>query len=163
MSPSTISETKYAKKVKALEDSITKALAKVDAQKAQASSAKLSTAIQIGSTILGALLGRKTGGILGAATLVKGSTVSSASRAWKEGQDVDAAAAEVAKLKLDYEELGRQIEAEVKTIQESYEPNLIKLELSRITPLKKNITLPRAGILWMPYERAGGSLRPAWS
>ncbi len=154
---------KYAKKVKALEDSITKALAKVDAQKAQASSAKLSTAIQIGSTILGALLGRKTGGILGAATLVKGSTVSSASRAWKEGQDVDAAAAEVAKLKLDYEELGRQIEAEVKTIQESYEPNLIKLELSRITPLKKNITLPRAGILWMPYERAGGSLRPAWS
>lgn len=156
-------KTKLGKKVKDLEDDLTKAMSKVEAQKAQANSAKLNTAIQIGSTLLGALFGRKTSGIAGAASLIKGSTVTSASRAWKEGQDVGAAQAEFDKLKMDYDALNKQLEDDVKALQDKYDPAALALETTKLSPLKKNITNTAIGILWMPYERAGGSLKQAWS
>ena len=154
--------TKLGKKVKDLEDDITKAMSKVEAQKSQANSAKLSTAIQIGTSLLGAFLGRKSSGLAGAASLIKGTTVNSASRAWKEGQDVDAAQAELSKLKMDYDALNKQLEDEVKALQDKYDPAALALETTKLTPLKKNITVSATGILWMPYERAGGSLKQAW-
>jgi hypothetical protein len=156
-------KVKLAKKTKSIEDSMTKAMAKVDAQKAQASSAKLSTAIQIGSSLLGALFGRKTGGLLGAASVVKGTTVTSASRAWKESQDVAAAETELERMKVEYEALNKQCEEEVQKIKDQFDPAALALETFKLTPMKKNISIAATGILWMPYERAGGSLRPAWS
>jgi len=156
-------KAKLGKKVKSLEDSMTKAMAKVDAQKAQASSAKLNTAIQIGSSLLGALLGRKSGGLLGAASLVKGTTVTSASRAWKEGQDVAAAETELERMKIEYEAINKQCEEEVQKLKDQYDPATLALETFKLSPVKKNISNTATGILWLPYERVGGSMRQAWS
>jgi len=142
---------------------MTKAMAKVDAQKAQASSAKLNTAIQIGSSLLGALLGRKSGGLLGAASLVKGTTVTSASRAWKEGQDVAAAETELERMKIEYEAINKQCEEEVQKLKDQYDPATLALETFKLSPVKKNISNTATGILWLPYERVGGSMRQAWS
>ncbi len=153
---------KYGKKLKSLEDAITKALGRVEAQKAQASSAKLSTAIQIGSSLLGALLGRKSG-VSGAASMIKGSTVTSASRAWRESQDVAAAETELEKLKADYDALNKELEEEAKKLQDKYDPAGLALETTKLTPQKKNISTTATGILWLPYERVGGSLKQAWA
>jgi hypothetical protein len=155
-------KAKYGKKIKGMEDAMTKAMTKVDAQKAQATSAKLSTAMQIGGTLLGALFGRKSG-VAGAAALIKGTTVNSASRAWKESQDVSAAEAELEKMKLDYDALNKELEGEVQKLQDKYDPAALTLETTKLTPQKKNISTTATGILWLPYERVGSSLKQAWA
>jgi hypothetical protein len=154
-------KTKYGKKLKDMEDDMTKALAKIDAQKAQASSAKLSTAVQIGTSLLGALFGNKSG-LAGAASMLKSTTVNSASRAWKESQDVGAAQTAFEKEKLDYDAMNKELEVEVKTLQDKYDPAALTLETTKLTPLKKNISTTATGILWLPYERVGSSLKQAW-
>jgi len=51
---------KYEKKIKTLEDRIARAMDEVAEQQSQASSAKMDTAMRIGSSILGAVLGRRS-------------------------------------------------------------------------------------------------------
>lgn len=134
--------TKTAKSMKSLQDKAEKASAKIDAQQAQASSAKLGAAVQIGGSILGAIFGRKT-------SLVKASTISSASRAWKEGQDVKAAENELESVKADIAELEKQVADETQKIRDQYDPAVLTLEAFKLTPVKKNIQVTATGILWL--------------
>lgn len=133
---------KTAKSMKALEDKANKAAAKVDAQKAQSTSAKLSTAAQIGGSILGAIFGRKT-------NLIKASTITSASRMWREGQDVKAAEGELDSLKADMTALEQQIADETQKIRDQYDPATLTFETFKLTPVKKNIQVTATGILWL--------------
>ena len=134
--------TKTAKSMKSLQDKAEKAASKVEVQQAQASSAKLSTAVEIGSTILGAFFGRKT-------NLVKASTISSASRAWKEGADVKAAEHELESVKADIAELEKQIADDTQKIRDQYDPATLVFETCKLSPLKKNIQVTATGILWL--------------
>ncbi|MFC5458128.1 ATP-binding protein [Prosthecobacter fluviatilis] len=134
--------TKTAKTMKSLQDKAEKAASKVDVQQAQASSAKLSTAVQIGGSILGAIFGRKT-------SMVKASTVSSASRAWKEGQDVKAAERELESIKADMAALEKQIADDTQKIRDQYDPATLAFEIFKLTPVKKNIQVTATGILWL--------------
>jgi len=133
---------KTAKSMKALEDKANKAAAKVDAQKAQSTSAKLSTAAQIGGSILGAIFGRKT-------NLIKASTITSASRMWREGQDVKAAEGELDSLKAEMTALEQQIADETQKIRDQYDPATLTFETFKLTPVKKNIQVTATGILWL--------------
>lgn len=133
---------KMAKSMKSLEDKAAKASAKVDAQKAQSTSAKLSTVAQIGGSLLSAFFGRKS-------SLVKASTISSASRMWREGQDVKAAEGELEALKADIAALEQQIADETQKIRDQYDPTTLTLESFKLSPVKKNIQVTATGILWM--------------
>ncbi len=133
---------KTAKTMKSLQDKAEKASAKIDAQKAQSTSAKLSTAAQIGGSLLGMLMGRKT-------SVVKASTVSSASRMWKEGQDVKAAENELESVKADIAALEQQVADETQKIRDQYDPAALTLETVKLTPVKKNIQVTATGILWL--------------
>ena len=104
--------------------------------------AKLGAAVQIGGSILGAIFGRKT-------SLVKASTISSASRAWKEGQDVKAAENELESVKADIAELEKQVADETQKIRDQYDPAVLTLEAFKLTPVKKNIQVTATGILWL--------------
>ncbi len=152
---------KTGKTIKSLEDKMTKALDKMEAEKAQANSARLQSVMQIGGSILGALLGRKSGlGAIGA--IAKSSTISSASRAWKEGGDVASAEGELDRLKTEYEEVHKEVEDQTQKIRDQYDPVTLVVETQKLTPVKKNIQPIATGILWLPYERQGESLRKAW-
>ncbi|WP_395718671.1 helicase HerA domain-containing protein [Prosthecobacter sp.] len=133
---------KTAKTMKSLQDKAEKASAKIDAQKAQSTSAKLSTAAQIGGSLLGMLMGRKT-------SVVKASTISSASRVWKEGQDVKAAEDELESIKADITALEQQVADETQKIRDQYDPATLTLETFKLTPMKKNIQVTATGILWL--------------
>jgi len=153
---------KAAKTVKSLEDKATKAQLKVDTQKQQASSAKLSAAVSIGSSILGAFFGRKSKmGAVG--SLMKGSTVTSASRVMREGQEAAAAEAELASLQQDMAELNKTVETEIQKLRDQYDPTTLVLETFKLTPTKTRIQPDAIGILWLPHERVGGELRKGWS
>ncbi|MDB6006453.1 MAG: uncharacterized protein JWR15_3440, partial [Prosthecobacter sp.] len=134
--------TKTAKAMKSLQDKAEKAASKVDVQQAQSSGAKLSAAVQIGGSILGAIFGRKT-------SLVKASTISSASRAWKEGADVKAAEHELDSLKADIAELEKQIADDTQKIRDQYDPATLTFEPFKLSPAKKNIQVTATGILWL--------------
>jgi hypothetical protein len=153
---------KYGKKVKDLETKAAKAMDKLEVQKAQASSAKLQTAVSIGTSILGALFGRKSG--IGAATsVVRGSSVSSVSRAWKESREAGAAEGDLERIKVEMGDVEKQVEDETQKIRDQYEPTTLVLETVKLTPVKKNIQPTATGILWLPHERVGEKeMRQAW-
>ncbi len=147
---------KYEKKIKTIEDRIGRAMDEVAEQKAQASSAKMDTAMRIGSTILSAVLGR-------AISRRSSSAMSGASRAWKESRDVARAEEKVADLQKDLAEIERECEAEVEELKEAMDPMNEKLETIRLTPYKKNCDARAVGIVWMPYRvQTQPTLGAAW-
>jgi hypothetical protein len=152
-------KAKSAKSVKALEAKVIKALDKVETQKAQASSAKMSTFMKVGSSILGALLGGRKSGL---ASVASSTTVTGVSKAWQQSKEADAAEAELERLKVEMAELEAQTEEAVQKVKDQYEPDQLVLEKARITPLKKNIQPQATGILWLPHEEVRGELRAAW-
>lgn len=153
---------KTTKTLKSIEDKAIKAQVKVDAQKAQANSAKLSAAVSIGTSILGAFLGRKSGiGAIG--SMMKGSTITSASRVMREGQEAAAAEAELTRFQQDMADLNKTLEDETQKIRDQFDPTTLALETFKLTPTKNKIQPDAIGILWLPHERAGGELKKAWS
>jgi hypothetical protein len=153
---------KTARAVKSLEDKVAKARVKVDTQKSQASNAKISAAVNIGTSILGAFFGRKSG--LGAVgSLMKGSNVTSATRVMREDQEAAAAEAQLNALDEDMAELNRTLEDETRKIREQFDPTTLMLETCKLTPAKNKIQADTIGILWLPHERVGGELRKAWA
>jgi len=135
----------YAKKIETIEDRIGRAMDTVAEQQAQASSAKMDTAMKIGSTILGAVLGR------GISTKSR-SAMSGASRAWKEGRDVARAQEKVEDYEDDLKDLERECEEEIEKLKEAMDPMNEKLETLSLSPLKKNCSAKSVGIVWMPYR-----------
>ncbi|SKB02256.1 AAA-like domain-containing protein [Prosthecobacter debontii] len=149
---------KTAKALKSLQEKAIKAQVKVDTQKSQATSAKLSTAMSIGSSLLGAFFGRK-GGI---ASVAKASTVNSAARVMREHQEAAAAEAELGRIQADIADLEKQLADETQRIRDQYDPAVLVFETTRLTPVKSKIQPTAIGILWLPHERVGGELRKAW-
>lgn len=139
---------KAAKATQSLEAKAVKASAKVETQKAQASSATMSTVVSVGSSILGALLGRKSG-IGAAASLIKGSTVTSATRVMKERREAAAAEGELEALQAEMAELEKQLADDTQKIRDQYDPAALTLETVKLTPVKKNIQVTATGILWL--------------
>jgi hypothetical protein len=152
---------KSAKTAKTLQEKITKIYDKMEAEKAQASSAKLKTVMAIGGSILGALFGRKSG-VSAVGSLIKGTTVTAASQAWKEGKDVAATEADLDRLKLEYDQLNKELEDQVQKIRDQYDPSTLSVETQKVTPKKKDIQPTQVGILWLPHERSGEKLRKAY-
>lgn len=138
---------KTAKATQSLEARAVKANAKVETQKAQASSATMSTVVSIGSSILGAFLGRKSG-IGAAASLIKGSTVNSAGRAMRERREAAAAEGELEAIQAEVAELEKQLADDTQKIRDQYDPATLTLETVKLTPVKKNIQVTITGILW---------------
>lgn len=148
----------YAKKVARVESKLETAMRKVDEQKSQASSAKLKTAVSIGSTILGALFGRKS-----VSRTSLGSSSSSATRAWKEGRDVKIAEEQAEELQKEIEQIEEELRREVEDIRSKIDPMTENLETVKIKPLKKNIALKAIGLAWLPYYRVSEfELKAAW-
>jgi hypothetical protein len=137
---------KSAKTAKTLEEKAEKAQAKVDEQNSQATSAKLQAAVQIGSSLLGAFLGRKSS----ISSVFKSTSISSASRVMKESRDASSAKAELANYQEDLKVLEQEISDQTQKIRDQFDLTNLKLISETIIPLKKNIIIDAVGILWIP-------------
>jgi hypothetical protein len=147
---------KHGRTAKSLEERVLRAQAKVETQKGQASDAKLSGAVRLGTSILGAFFGRRRG-----MTAIS-SGVTSASRMMRESREVAAAEADLQRLEEEQQQLEKTLESELAQIREQYETSNLALESVKLSPLKKNIDVAAVGILWLPHERLNQELRPAW-
>ena len=138
-----------------------KAQATMEREAAQARSAKITTVVNIGQTILGALFGRKA---LSRTTISKTSTAArSAGRAFEQHGDVSRAGAKLEDIEGEMVALKNRMDHEMETIRLAADPDQLQFTKAPIRALKKNIAINAFGLAWLPYYQTGtGSLEPAW-
>ncbi len=137
---------RYAKKLDRLEAKIKKAEEKVEREEAQASGKRLDTAIDIGTTVLGAFLGRRrsiTTTVRRAASAGRRGT-----QAAKERRDVQRAEAALEELQEEFQALEAEFQTELQTLQ-SAAPTL-EINAVQVRPRKADIQVLRFALAWVP-------------
>ena len=138
---------KYAPKVAALQEKLRRAEHAVGREEEQASAQKTQTAISIGTTVLGALFGRKT---LSTSTLGRATTAARGmSRASKEAQDIARAKEHVAAVKSQLEELEATVQSEVAGIEATYHPATEPLEPVSLKPKRTGVHVQLVALVWV--------------
>jgi hypothetical protein len=152
---------KYEPKFAALRERLRRAEQAVDREAEQARQSKVQTAISFGSTVLGALLGRKTmsaGNIGRAATAARG-----VGRSMKESQDVARAGETAAAVRQQMADLEAQFEADVRALDARFDPAAEALDTVGIRVKKSDVTARLVALAWAPYWHAPGrEPAPAW-
>ncbi|MFY9571124.1 MAG: ATP-binding protein [Blastocatellia bacterium] len=153
---------KYAPKMGALQERIRRAEQAVERESAQASQQKLQTAISFGSTLLGALLGRKAVsiGTMGrAATAARG-----VSRSMKEKEDIGRAQESVESLQGQLADLEAQLQSEIQVLESKVDAQSEPLESIPIKAKKANISVQVVALAWTPFWKDNaGTENPAWN
>jgi Helicase HerA, central domain len=142
--------TKYAPKLVALQERIRKAQQKVSKEQSQSSEKMMQAALSFGSSILGALTGRK---LASAANVNRAATaMRAAGRIGREKQDVALAEESVQALEQQFSDLEAQVQTETEELQESVSPEKLPLEQIEIKPRKADIAVSQVGLAWFPWS-----------
>ncbi len=139
---------KYERRTKSIEGRILRAEEKIEREKSQSSQVKFQTAISIGSTILGALFGRKA---ISTTTISKaGTAMKSAGRAMKESGDVSRAKDGLEAHNQDLIDLQDKLQDELNVLQDQFDLSIEQLETVKIRPQKSNISVKLFNFVWIP-------------
>jgi hypothetical protein len=138
----------YAPKLTRLQERIRKAEARVGRERSEYDQHKLQTAVSLGSTVLGALLGRKAVSMstIGRAT----TTARGVGRAAKQKGDIERARRDLEALQEQLHELERQFQEDATRLQDLDEGSFEIVE-KQIRPRKSDITVRRVALAWLPY------------
>jgi hypothetical protein len=152
---------KYAPKIATLNERLRRAEQAVEREAGQARSAKMSTVLSFGSTLLGAFLGRKT---LSATNISKAATaMKGVGRSVEQSRDVARAGETVEAIRQQLADLDTQFQAETAAIEGGYDPASESLETIELQPSKTNINVKLVALAWAPHIRdASGQLIPAY-
>jgi hypothetical protein len=151
---------KYAAKVATLEERKRRAEQNVQVQQQQATASKWSTAMSFGTTILGALLGRRkvSSGNLGrAATSMRG-----VGRTMKESSDVGRAEETVGAIDQQIADLNAQLKSEVDALHSRFDPTSEPMETIALRPRKTDINIRTLALAWVPFWNGDSGDAPAW-
>jgi hypothetical protein len=151
---------KYAPKIAALEERLRRVQQTEAREREQVGQQGVQTAISIGASILGAVLGRKT---VSASNIGRATTAArGASRVLKERQDVARAQETVTAVQQAKSELEAELQSEVAALEARGES--AELEPVAVRPKKTDVRVRLCALVWTPYWRdAAGTLTPAWS
>jgi hypothetical protein len=146
-------QQKYAPKVAALQDKVRRATSVVEREQGQASDQKIQSVMSIGSSLLGALLGRK---ILSSTNIGRASTAARGlGRVQKEADDVKRAEANVQACRQQLADLEAELQAELAALDAAGDAGTDPLDRVAIKPRKTQITVAQVALVWVPA--AGGS------
>ncbi len=152
---------KFAPKLAGLQEQLRKAYQRVEKQKSQASQQTFTAAVNLGTSILGAVFGRKlasTTNISKAAT-----TIRSATRVASERQDVTQAEETTEAIQQRIDELNSQFETEATALLEGASPDSVPIEEISIAPKKTDISVVDLAVCWTPWKvDAAGNAQQAW-
>jgi hypothetical protein len=141
---------RYEKKLHTKTDQLERAALALDKEKSEASSATW----QAGASVLGGLLGKLFGG-----RRSRSSSVTSATRAFKQRRDVGIAEDKVKGIEEDVAELEAELAEEIAELQEKFDVNNTRLDTESIKPYKKDIDVKSVSLVWLPYDQDG---KPVW-
>jgi hypothetical protein len=152
---------KWAAKLRQLTDQIRRAEDKREREKQQLNQSRMQTAVNVGTTILGALFGRKA---ISATSIGRaGSAARSASKWGHESQDVARAEESLEVLQQRLADMQRLIEAEVAQLESSLDASTIDLRPVEVPARKSDIAVGEVALVWTPWRRdADGFPAPAY-
>lgn len=137
---------KYGVKISSLEKQYLLAQQRLQKEEAQYREKVAQSAISMGATIFGAILGRKSYQ-LGRAT----TTARSASRAFYEKLDIKRAREQLDLARQRLEVMERELQREADNIASLYDPQSEQLQSLALRPKKKDISVRWSGLLWLPF------------
>ncbi|TWU14010.1 AAA-like domain protein [Symmachiella macrocystis] len=152
---------RFTTKLQRLQGKIQTAEERVAREKSQATRATTDSVISIGSTILGALFGRK---IASRTNVGRASTsMRSAGRAAQQRSDVARAEEKVENLNEQVEDLQRQFEEDADQLEEAFQVDALELEELSMRPRKSDIDVDEVALLWTPWRvDADGTAEPVF-
>ena len=137
---------KYAPRQNALEEKKRRAIARVQKETEQAQGQKLQTAISLGATLMGALMGRKA---ITASTIGRATTAARGmGRAMKESGDIGTAQQEVQVIEQQQLELEDELKLEMATLEAVSDPATETFERLTVKPKRTNVTVKLVSLLW---------------
>ena len=152
---------RYEARFSGMEQRLRRGEERVAREKSQVRDQSLQTAISVGSTLLGALLGRRTV----SATTVGRATTSArgVGRVAREKRQVATAERELEAARAGLEELNARFEEEIRQIQERHHPESSSIEPVEIRPRKADLSVADPILAWVPWRvRADGLAEPAF-
>ena len=141
---------KYAARQAALNERLRRAESAVGREQEQASQQKLQTALSVGATLLGALMGRKA---ISASTLGRATTAArGVGRTMKESGDIKRAEDSVESIRGGLTELESEIQAETRRISAEFDAEA-PLERVTLSPKRGQVTVQFVALGWVPDDR----------
>jgi len=151
---------RYAARIAALQERKRKAEQAVGREQQQATTAGLQTAISIGATVLGALLGRKA---ISATNIGRATTAArGAGRTVQQAGDVTRAKENVASLDAQIAALESELQSELDERAAAKDPLTEKLETVTVRPKKSDVSVRFVALAWAPFRGEGAGAEPAW-
>jgi hypothetical protein len=137
---------KYAPRQAALDEKLRRANQAVERESQQATGQTLQTAISVGATLVGALLGRKA---ISASTIGRATTAArGVGRTMKDSEDVARARETVAAIEAQRKQLDADFAAETAALDAASDAATEKLVKVTVKPMKTNITVKLVGLVW---------------
>ncbi len=141
---------KYGSKMKSLESKIRTAQDRIAREEDQYESAKMSSLLSFGTSLIGAFMGRK---IASRTNVSKMSTAArGASRAAQQRGDVKRAEAALEQLHIDMQELEDELRHEIDQLGQEFDIENLELETVTIPPRKSDLKIGSPIILWTPWQ-----------
>ncbi|WP_417395684.1 helicase HerA domain-containing protein [Gimesia chilikensis] len=153
---------KYASKLETIQNRIRTAEERVAREESQYSDKKMSSFLSIGTTIFGAIMGRK---IASATNVRKASTAArSVGRAAKEYDDIERAKEALKVQQQKYEELEAEFQQELDELEAPIRPEDLEIEEYLVRPRKSDLMINEVAFTWLPWsvDEATGISEPLY-
>jgi hypothetical protein len=152
---------RWQAKLLQLQDQLRRAQERREREKSQLSQQKMQTAVSIGTSILGALLGRKAMSATNVGRV--GSAARSASRIGRESGDVARAEEGIEVLQQRLADTQREVDAEVARLESTLDAVSIALRAVEVPARKSDIAVGEVALVWAPWRKgADGFPAPAY-
>lgn len=153
---------KYAAKLNTLREQLRKAEQRVETEQAQAQQSTFDAMLSAGTSIVGAMFGRK---LASSTNATKAATsMRSAGRAVRARHDVTQAKENVAAVAERLAALEAEFQAEADAVREAGDPARLELVRVAVRPKKTEIAVEPVRLVWTPWRvDAAGIAEPAWA
>jgi hypothetical protein len=152
---------KYASKFNTLRDRIRRAEDKVEVEEEQYKQSRVTGMLSVGTTLMGALFGRKALSVTNARRA--GSSMRAFGRSSKEKSDIDRAKDNLEEIMQKYEDLEDQFNQDVDELGEKLSIENMAFEELSVPPRKSDISIEQFGVCWLPFVvDATGIANPAY-
>jgi len=140
----------YGPKLARLEERIRKAQQKIEREQSQYSEQRTSTVLSVGSTLLGALFGRKTMSVgnVGRAT----TTARRASKLGKEKADIRRAVEDQRELQQELADLESEFQGKLADLRATIDAQAFDLTETILRPRKSDLDIPLLALAWSPWS-----------
>ncbi len=141
---------KYAAKFETLRNRMRRAEERIEREESQYKQKKMDSILSVGTTLMGALLGRKAVSVTNARRA--GSSMRSFGRASKEKGDIARAKDNLEDLQADFEELEAKFNDEVTEIESKLNIDNLDFEQLSVRPRKSDISIEDFAVAWLPWR-----------